>query len=281
MNRVQIVTDSSACLSSEIVRELNITVVPAYIIFEKESFRDGVDLTAEQFYAKLTASKIIPTTSVPPPALFEETYRQLGERGHQILSVHLASKLSGMLNAAQTAAATLPDLEIRLVDSQSVSMGLGWLAILAARAAREGRTLDEIASLVEDAAARTRIIAVLDTLEYIRRSGRASFPQAFVGTLLDVKPILLVRDGIVAPIEKVRARHRAMARAIELAAEMAPFDELAILHTHAPALAEELRARMSHIHPVERMLTVEAGPLLGSHVGPGGFGFAGVIARRV
>jgi len=281
MNRVHIVTDSTACLPPHIASELDIAVVPAFINFGTESYRDGVDLTAEEFYAKLAASPTLPTTAVPPPGVFEETYRRLGQTSRHIVSIHLPAKLSGMLNSAMTAARALPDLDIVLIDSQTLSMALGWLTIIAARAAREGCSADEVTARVNATIPRSRLLAVLDTLEYLRRGGRVSLPQAFLGTLLDIKPILEVRDGSIHPLEKARTRRRAIERVVELATAMAPFDELAALHTNAPERAEEVKSRLAAFHPPDRILVVEAGPILGTHVGPGGVGMAGVVAGKV
>jgi len=279
MNHIHIVTDSTACLPQRLAAELNITVVPAFINFPTRSYLDGVDLTPAEFYAKLAASPSLPTTAVPPPGVFEETYRRLGETSRHIISIHLSSKLSGMLNAAAVAARELPDLDITLVDSRTVSMALGWHAIIAARCVRAGGGKAETLARVQSAIPRTRLLALLDTLEYVRRSGRVTFPQAFLGTLFDIKPILEVRSDGVYPIEKTRTFQRAVERVIEMLQEMAPFEELAVLHTNAPERAEETRARLAHLHPSDRILIVEAGPILGTHVGPGGIGVAVVVAQ--
>jgi len=280
MNRVHVVTDSTASIPPHVAAELDIAVVPAFVNFQTESYRDGIDLSPAEFYAKLATNPVLPTTAVPSPGAFEEIYRRLGETSRDIVSIHVSAKLSGMLNAATAAAHTLPNLNIALVDSRTVSMALGWLAIIAARAARAGHNQAGIVARVQAAIPRAWLIAVLDTLENLRRSGRISLPQAFVGTLLDIKPILEVRPDYVHPLEKVRTRRRANERAVELAARMAPFEELAVLHTNAPARAEEVRAQLTVLHPLEHILVAEAGPILGTHVGPGGVGIAGIVAEK-
>lgn len=276
MPSVRIVTDSTASLPPELARELEITIVPAFINFARESFREGLDLSSSEFYAKLAASSTIPTTSVPPPGVFEETYQQLGAHGAAIVSIHLNSRLSGMCNAATAAARELPNLAITVLDSQSLSMGLGWVAMLAARCAREGGDVTQVVARAQSAIARVHLLAALDTFENVRRSGRVSFPQAFFGALFDIKPILDIRADGVHPIDKVRTRRAAVARVIELIAARAPFEELAVIHMNAPQRGEELRAQLAALHSREKILLVEGGAILGAHTGAGALGIAGV-----
>lgn len=279
MHHISIVTDSTACVPPHLAAELNITVVPAFINFPAQSYRDGIDLTPAEFYTQLAASPTLPTTAVPPPDAFKEIYRRLGKTSRHIISIHVSSKLSGMLNAAAAAARELPDLDIVLIDSRTVSMGLGWHAIIAARCVQAGSSPSEIVARVHRTIPRTHVLALLDTLEYVRRSGRVTFPQAFLGTLLDIKPILEVRPDCVYPVEKTRTFRRALERIIEMVQTLAPFEELAVLHTNAPTRAEDARVRLAHLHPIDRILIVEAGPILGTHVGPGGIGVAAVTAQ--
>ncbi|MBI5300713.1 MAG: DegV family protein [Chloroflexi bacterium] len=280
MSHVRIVTDSTASLPPDLARELDIAIAHAFINFPDGSFREGLDLTESEFYAKLTASPALPTTSVPPPLAFEEIYRALGETGAPIISIHLSSRLSGMVNAATAAARDLPQFDITIVDSLAVSMGLGWLTLIAARMARERMSVAEIIARLDDAIPRVRLLTALDTLENIRRSGRITFPQAFIGTLLDIKPILEVRRDGIHPLDKVRTRRAALDRLVELATDLAPFEELAVLHANAPARADELRARLAAIHPTERILVTEAGAILGTHAGPGAIAFTGIVAKK-
>ncbi len=280
MVTVKVVTDSVATISQELVRELDITVVPAGVVFGQEVFRDGVDLSPEAFYARLVASPVLPTTAVPPPGVFEEVYRRLSRESRHILSIHIPARLSGMLNAAQTAAQALPGVEIAVVDSGNISMALGWLVVIAARAAQAGRTFDEVLALVQATIPRLRLVAMLDTLEYARRGGRISPPQAWLGALLNVKPIIEIRDGEVRPVERVRTRGRALRRLVELVAETGPAEEMAVIQVNAPDVAEQLRQMLGELHPLDRILITEAGPVLATHAGPGAVGVAWVVARK-
>jgi DegV family protein with EDD domain len=276
MSRVRIVCDSTASIPPAIAAELDIAIVHAFINFGTASYRDALDLSEAEFYAQLTTTPKLPTTSVPPPGVFEETYRRLGAHGDAIVSIHINSRLSGMCNAATAAARALPDLNITIVDSQSLSMGLGWIAVLAARMARDGCAAPEIIARTQNAIARVHLLAALDTFENVRRSGRVSFPQAFLGTLFDIKPILDIRADGIHPIDKVRARRAAVARMIELVTALSPFEELAVIHTNAPQRGIELREQLAAIHPVERILVVEAGAILATHAGAGALGIAGI-----
>jgi DegV family protein with EDD domain len=276
---VKVVTDSIANLPAEMVAELGITVIPTLVRFGNQAYRDGIDLTVEEFYAKLAREPSVPATSQPPVGVFEEVYRQLGQETRQIISIHAAAKVSGIFSTAYTATQSLPDLEIAIIDSTNISMAQGWLVVKAARLAREGKSLPEIVPLVQDAVPRVRLIAVVDTLEYAVRGGRLGKGKAFFGTLLQVKPILQVYDGEVLPLENTRTKRRALQRLIEITAQMAPFEEVAVPHTNAPALAGEVREKLAPYHPIERIPVVEAGPVVGAHAGPGAVGVASVIKR--
>ena len=280
MKRVKIVCDSTASIPPPLAAELDITIVHAFINFGTESYRDALDLSEAEFYAKLAANSKLPTTSVPPPGVFEETYQRLAADGSAIISIHLNSRLSGMVNAATAAARALPDLDITVIDSESVSMGLGWIAIIAARAACDEFAAQEIIARAQNAIARVHLLAALDTFENIRRSGRVSFPQAFLGTLFDIKPILDIRPDGAHAIGKVRTRRAATERLLELVAQLAPFEELAVIHANAPQRGAELRAQLATLHPAERILIVEAGAIVGAHAGVGAVGIAGVVAAN-
>ncbi|MFQ6057860.1 MAG: DegV family protein [Anaerolineae bacterium] len=280
MEKVRVVTDSLANIPSEIVQELGITVVPTNVHFGQEVYRDGIDLTSEEFYAKLTQSETLPTTSQPSVGAFEEVYRRLGRETKQIISLHIPAAVSGTLNSAYTAAQALPELEIAIIDSTQISMALGWLVIAAARAAHQGKGLDEIVALAQEMIPRLRLLAVLDTLEYAHRGGRIGKAQALMGTLLQVKPILQVLDSEVLPVENVRTKRKALQRLVEMIAHMAPLEEAAIIHTHDPGLAQRVREMLAPIHPVDRIPIAEAGPVLGAHAGPGAVGVACVMRQR-
>ena len=276
---VQVVTDSAADLPSEIVRELSITVVPDNVHFGHRTYRDGVDITSEEFFAELARSPTIPTTSQPAVGVFGEVYRHLAEETDQIISIHLPQQLSTVLNSAYLAVQAPPSVEIALVDSTQVSMGMGWLVITAARAAQQGKELTEIIALVKDTIPRLRLIAVLDTLEYLQRGGRIGKVTALLGTVLKVKPLIQVLNGEALPLENARTRGKALRRLVEIIAALAPLEEVAVVHANAPDLAQEVAAMLAPIHPSDRILICPVGAILGTHVGPGAVGVACILAE--
>ncbi len=276
-SEVKVVTDSASDIPVTIARDLGITVVPDNVHFGQRTYRDGVDLTREEFFIELAKSPVLPTTSQPAVGVFEEVYRQLGREARQIVSIHLPAKLSAVLNSAHLAAQSLPDLEIVLIDSTQVSMGMGWLVIIAARAARQGKNLAEILALVKDTIPRLRLIAMLDTLEYVQKGGRIGKGAALVGTLLSMKPIVQLLDSELLPVENVRTRRRALQRLAEIVTEMAPLEEAAVVHANAPALAHELAEMLAPVHPFDRILIGQVGAILGTHTGPGAVGVACVM----
>ena len=279
MPAVKVVTDSASDIPPTMAKELGITIVPCSVHFGWRTYRDGVDLSSDEFFAELAKSPVLPTTSQPSVGLFEEAYRRLTKETEQIISIHLPEKLSATINSARLAAQALSEVEIAIVDSGQVSMSQGWLAIIAARAARQGKSLADIVALVRDAIPRLRLVAMLDTLEYIRRGGRIGRVAAMLGTLLKVKPLVQFLNGEALPLENARTRRGALRRLAEIAADMAPFEELAIMHANAPAVAQELAGMLAHLHPLERIVVSQVGAILGTHVGPGAVGICCVLER--
>jgi len=257
---------------------LDITVIPCNVHFGKETYLDGVNLTRQQFYEKLAVATELPTTSAPGIGVFAETYRRLLETADGVVAIHVASALSAVYNAARLGAEKLDQTRIAVLDSKTVSMGLGWLAVLAARAAREGLNLDQVVERVQDATPRTRLVAAINTMTYLWHSGRVHWGTAFLGTLLDIKPIVEAREGIVRAIARVRTRKKALAHLRQLLEEMGPVQELAVLHTQEPELAGQFADDIADLFPRERMAIVEVGTIVGTHVGPGGIGVACVLA---
>ncbi len=271
---VKIVTDSLADIPADLVRELDITTVPCVVRFGTTEYFDRVDLSPCEFYAKLMASSHLPTTAAPACGVFEETYRRLASVTPHILAIHTIASLSGIFNASRLAAQEIPDARIELIDSKQVSMSLGWLVILAARAAKAGQGLDEIKALVEDALNRVHIVAMLDTLTYAERGGRLSRGAALIGALLDLKPLLTAANGAIVPVGSARTRKRALERLTELVAESGAVQELAVVHAHALDLASQLCAMLARVFPDKPILVSETGPVLGTHAGPGAVGIA-------
>lgn len=279
---IRIVTDSTSDISQELASKLRIVVVPAIVNIGEKSYRDGIDLTREEFYRARPEMSEMPTTAPPGPATFTDVYRQLlAEGATAILSIHLASKLSGMLNTARLGAEALDNEVVTLYDSQQATMGLGLLVLMAAEAAEAGRSLTEIIETLDASVNHTYVIAVLDTLEYLRRSGRLSWAQFGVGTLLNIKPLIKVHLGEVLVVERVRTSKRALSRLIELVEELGPLKKVALLNIGDQEKVETLRQMTAHILPESsEPLIAEATPVIGTHVGPGALGIACVAAGK-
>lgn len=274
---VHVVTDSTSDIPKEIAAELGITVVPLTISFGAESFRDGVDLAADEFYARLMTVKDLPTTSQPPPALFKYNYEHLISRG-EVVSVHLSQKLSGTIESARAAARDLAPDKISVVDSGSVSMGLGLCAIAAARAAKDGASREECVAIAESVASRLRVAVAFETLEYLRRGGRIGRAKAFLGSLLRLKPILTVKDGETFPVTRVRSRQKALDELFALVDGPGEIEQICVFHTTTPADADALAGRIRARRPGVPLVLGRFGPVLGVHGGPGMLGIAVVDA---
>ena len=277
---VQIVTDSTADLPDEVAAANRIEVVPLTLRFGSQSYRDGVDISKEDFYAKLREATEMPTTSVPSPGQFVETYRRAVEAGRRVLSVHLSGALSGTYNSALLAAAEFPPDQIAVIDSRNCSMAHGWIAVLAAEAAKAGATLEEIKALADDLVPRVHLYAVLDTLENLRRFGRLGRAQAFLGTLLAVKPIVTIAEGVVSPVEKVRLLNRALTRLVEITVEHGPIERMAVAHTDAFDTVADLTDMVRSAMPGLTILPYRAGSVVGTLAGPGAVALVFVSGRR-
>ena len=272
---VQVVTDSTSDLPSAVVQELCIHVIPLNVHFGDTVYRDGVDMTTEEFLVRLAASPRLPTTSQPSAGAFADLYRRLAQESKEIVSVHISSKLSGTCSSALLAKEMVADTgcRVEVVDSLVASMGLGLHAIEAARAARAGASLDEILSLLrQELIPRTHIVLFVDTLEYLQKGGRIGRARAFLGTMLRVKPILTVREGEIHPLEQVRTRARAVERLYELVRGLSSLRALAVVHSTTPEEAQALVARLTPFCPKERTYVGKYGPVIGTHLGPGAMG---------
>jgi DegV family protein with EDD domain len=276
---IRIVTDSTCDLPEAVVIEHGITVVPLYINVGEQSYLDGVELSRQAFYEGLPDWDPPPTTAAPGPEVFGRTYERLaGEGATGVLSIHISISLSGVVDVARLAAGETDTVSVTVFDSGQLSLGTGFLVQTAARAAAEGRSMDEIIPLLEEQALRSHVFAALDTLEFLRRSGRMSRVMAGLGSLLQVKPLLRMYDG-EPTAERVRTRKRATERLISLLSDLVPLQRVALVHTHAPDRAEELRQRVQHLLPEGEVPSVDITPVIGAHIGPGAAGFACVTAH--
>jgi DegV family protein with EDD domain len=266
---VRVVTDSTADLSPQTVEELQITVVPQIVMFGGESLRDGVDMTTDEFFERLTKSPVAPSTSQAPAGAFLEVYEALSEETDAIASIHLGSRLSGTVASAIVARDALSAAcRVEIVDSHAVSLGLGLAVIAAAKAAKGGASLDEVTAAARSVAERQHTLALLDTLEYARRGGRISRIEALLGNLLDIKAIIGVRGDIQA-LGRARTRAGGLKRMFELALAHPDIVEVGIMHATTPADAEMLADWVSERLPGVPIRIARLGPALGAHGGPG------------
>ncbi len=279
---VRIVTDSTVDIPTEQAEAAGITVVPLTVFFGDEAYLDGIELDNPLFYQKLQANKVLPTTSQPSPAKFHEAYTRVIEEGADgILSIHLSSHLSGTYQSARTASESLPEdlkkVPIEVVDSLTISAGMSRAVFLEAREAREGLALEEIKAHVLDELAHTTILAVLDTLEYVRRGGRIGGASAMLGNMLSVKPIISLKEGAVVPVERPRTRSKAFARIAQLITDMGPIEAVSIAESNEEIglqLAEALKETYTGEVPRYKL-----GAALGTHTGPGTVAVAVVKAH--
>lgn len=275
---VRIVVDSTADIPPNRARSLGVEVVPLTVLFGNEAYRDGVDLDGPGFYKKLAASPAMPTTSTPSPGIFTEAYQRLISQGATgILSIHLSGRLSATYQVACGAAEEVSrsaGVPIEMVDSEQVSAGFGLPAEMVAAEAREGRGLGELKAHAESLCRRMHVIAVLDTLEYLQRGGRIGRARALVGTLINVKPMIAVRDGQVVPLENVRTRARAYERIGQLVERLGALEALAVVESdEAAALQLQEVVRRFWSGPIE---TFKLGAVIGTHAGPGAAGVAAI-----
>lgn len=271
MEGIKIVVDSCCDLPKAIQKRFDIKVVPVNIHIGNQSYEDGVEMSREALYRKMEEG-VIAHTSQPSPGKFLEAYRELAKKASTILSIHITSKLSGTYQSAKLARSMLPELNIRLIDSLSASMGAGFMALAAARAIEAGKTLQEILAIIEGIKARMNVFATVATLKYLQLSGRVSRLQESFASLLDVKPILAINDGLVEAIGRVRTRAKSLDRLLELTKEAlgeAEAINIAIAHAYVPEDAQCLRERVEEIFKCKEIFTVEVTPALAALGGPG------------
>jgi DegV family protein with EDD domain len=272
---VRIVTDSSADLPPELAERWNITVIPCNVMLGDIGYKDGVDISPDDLYRHLTQGNLFPTTSQPSAADFQPVYKALLDQGHSILSIHLSAKLSGTFNSAEQAKASSGEsAKIQIIDSQLASIPMGLVVLSAAELAEDGASLEDVASKVAGDLPLTKCYFLLDTLEYLQKGGRIGKAQAFVGSILNVRPILGLEDGTVLPIERSRNRQRGLRRLLELAHQEAPLTRLAVIHSTEPLMARGLRQELSDLLPEDQIVSARFGATLGTYIGPGAVGVA-------
>jgi DegV family protein with EDD domain len=266
---VKIITDSSPGLPDSTVRELDITVVPALVSFGEESYRDGVDMTTEQFYRRLVENKVHPTTSVPAPATLAQTYDEVATRADEIAVITISHKLSAIPEVAlQSLKLMKKKRRIEVIDSNWALMAQGLVVITAAQAAKDGASLDEVIALTRRNMSRVDIRIAFDTLEYLRRGGRIGRATAFLGSVLKVNPILCIKDGETYPVAREHYRSKAIEHLYNFASSYAYIEEMAISDATTPEEANVLAEQLDFKFPVGRVYRTKVTPAVGAHVGP-------------
>jgi len=266
---VRIVTDSSSDLEAAAAEELGVEVVPLSIRFGDDEYTDRVGLTVQDFYAKMATSPKLPETAAPSPGAFEEAYRRQAEAGADaVVCVTLSSALSATMQAAENAAkAVAGDLDVRVVDSRSITAGLGTIVRLAASAGRDGASTDEVVAKVHELVGRTRVLGTLDTLENVQKGGRIGRAQALVGSMLSIKPLLDLSTGEVDPAGKVRTRRKALEWVRDQILERPSVEELVVIHGMAPDV-DDMLDLLAPRFPREEIPTAIIGAVIGTHGGP-------------
>jgi DegV family protein with EDD domain len=267
---VRIVTDSVSDLPPDVADELGITVVPLMVSFGSDAYRDGIDLTPDQFYKKLKDSKVFPTTSAPSPAAFAQVFDGLAEEIEEIVVITISAKLSGTYDAALQGVTLMKErCRVHVIDSQLATIGQGFIAMKAARAAQSGASIDEVLEVVRSNMPRSEILAAFDTLEYLRRGGRIGAAKAYLGSMLNVNPLVALKDGVIKPAGRTRSRSKAIDSLVAFAEKYSFIEELAVEYTDCRADAEALIDRLAALYPKERIYRSRMTPVIGTHTGPG------------
>ena len=269
---VKIVTDSSADIPPQLLKELDITVVPLYVRFGNDVYRDKVDISDEEFYKKLVSGETFPATSQPIPLDFKQVYEELAKDADGIVSVHLSSKLSGTipsaLQARESMSASCP---IEIVDSLAINGGLAIVCLEAARAAKKGAAFEEVARIAKEAVHNIHFMVIFDTLKYLAKGGRIGKAKGLMGAMLNIKPLIGLKDGEVIPLGKARSYSRGMEQQyefVEKAIKEGEVKELCILYNTSKDKADALAERIAPLYPRNKILFAEIGPILGTHGGP-------------
>ena len=279
MSKIAIVTDSTAYIPPDLVKKHNLTVTPQVLIWGEETYQDGVDIQPDEFYTRLRTAKVMPTTSQVSPATMKSTFESLIEKDFDVLGIFLSAKLSGTIQSATQAVDMMEKAgeKVTFVDSNTTAMAMGFQVLTVARAVEDGASLDDAIALAEKAREHTGVYFAVDTLEFLHRGGRIGGAQRFLGTALNMKPVLEIKDGRVEAIERIRTKKKALNRVLELVAEQAKGKtpiRLATLHANA---SDEARALLDQtaelLNPVETVFS-EVSPVIGTHAGPGTIGLA-------
>lgn len=277
---IRVVTDSTSDLPQNLADDLGIVVVPLNVHFGDDTYKDGIDITSEEFYTRLKGATELPKTSQPSVNDFAQAYEYLTSQGDDVISIHISEKLSGTLNSAWQARNTWEEASgtrqgqgrVEIVDSGLASMGLGLVVLEAARMVNDGASIEDLGMAMETMIAKTRCYVLLDTLEYLAKGGRIGKANAFLGTLLSIKPILTIAEGEVHPLERARTRDKGIAKLVETAQGAAPIRSAAIVHSSTPDEVQRVKDGLSSLVSPDDVIVADFGPVVGTYAGPGGLG---------
>ena len=271
MNKVKIVTDSTLDLPVKEIEELDVTVVPLTITIDGQSYKDGVDITSNEFASMLVNAKDIPQSSQPATGDFLTVYSKLSEQGYDILSIHMSSGMSGTFQSAQTAAG-MSDANVTVIDSEFISVALGFQVREAASMANEGKSADEIVNRLQKVRTNTSLYLMVDTLDYLLKGGRIGRGRALVGSLLKIKPVASLDDGVYTPVTKVRTYSQLIKffkETYQKEAEGRVIKGIGIAHIEAFQLANQIKEALSDLSGFEDISIIETTPIVSTHTGPG------------
>lgn len=276
-DKVAVVTDSTSYLPEELVRQYNLFVVPNVVNWGTVTYRDGVDIKSAEFFERLKTDPVHPTTAVASIGEFHEVYAQAAESADSVVGVHLSAKLSGTYNAAVQAAGMLAGKRVEVIDTNSTAMALGFVVLAAARAAEQGKTFEQVVQAAQETIPHVGLVFTVETLEYLKRGGRIGGGAAFLGGLLDMKPVLELKEGRIEPVERVRHKRKAVERVLSTIAEQvngkSPI-RLATIHAAAPQEAAALLEKAKIQLGASEAILAEAAPTVAVHAGPGTVGLA-------
>jgi DegV family protein with EDD domain len=275
--KILIVTDSSSSLPEDLITELDIRVIPLWLIWDDQCYRDGVDIDPQTFYQRLRTSKSLPSSTQPSALEFKELFQKLADECDGIVNVLASSNISGTVDSAEAAKEFVPGLQVRVVDSLFSAMGEGLVAVAAARAAAAGKSIDEVVTIAENTRDHTNLLFVVDTLEYLHKGGRIGGAKRLLGTALNIKPILHFEDGTIQPLSQTRTKKKGIEELLSIAEDRLgskPMAEAAVVHVdcleEGRSLVEKVRERFDP--PLVHLSDVS--PVVGTHVGPGALGLA-------
>ncbi|HLR70542.1 MAG TPA: DegV family protein [Pseudogracilibacillus sp.] len=273
--KIAIVTDSTAYIPEDLVKKYNIHIIPLSVVFGDDSYREGIDLSTEAFYQKVKESENLPSTSQPAIGSFVELYEELANQHDAIISIHLSKKFSGTYEAAKTAGTMVENIEVFAYDSELSAMPQGFYAIEAAEMAQAGRTVDYILTKLDEMKSKTRSYFMVDDLSHLQRGGRLNSAQAILGSLLNIKPVLHIVDGLIVPFEKIRTRKKAINRIMGMLEEdvqQKKVRRVVFIHANNEAAVLKLRDQFSDkYHDIETIISY-FGPVIGTHLGEDSIG---------